>query len=56
MPKWLREVGRDSYKFILEEAGDRKLPIMVFVGNEGIIQIHTGEVEKVLEARDGLTS
>ena len=24
---------------------------MVFVGNDGIIQIHTGEVEKVLEAR-----
>ncbi len=24
---------------------------MVFVGNAGIIQIHTGEVEKVLEGR-----
>lgn len=46
-----REVGAQSFKFILEEASARKLPIMVFVGNDGIIQIHTGEVEKVLEAR-----
>src|SRR6201999_74705 len=28
-----------------------KLPIMVFVGNAGIIQIHTGTVENVLDAR-----
>lgn len=44
-------VDAKSFIFILEEAAKRKLPIMVFVGNEGIIQIHTGEVEKVLEAR-----
>lgn len=46
-----REVDAKSFRFILEEASERKLPIMVFVGNEGIIQIHTGAVEKVLEAR-----
>ena len=40
-PKVLRE--------ILQKAADRKLPIMVFVGNHGIIQIHTGEVEKIFE-------
>ncbi|HFK5562685.1 TPA: hemin-degrading factor [Elizabethkingia anophelis] len=33
---------------LLETASERKLPIMVFVGNRGIIQIHTGEVNKVL--------
>jgi putative hemin transport protein len=46
-------VGVDpgSFKFILEEAARRQLPIMVFVGNAGIIQIHTGEVENVVEAR-----
>jgi putative hemin transport protein len=27
------------------------LPIMIFVGNDGIIQIHTGEVERLSEAR-----
>lgn len=46
-----REVGADSFKFILQEASRRELPVMVFVGNAGIIQIHTGTVEKVLEAR-----
>jgi putative hemin transport protein len=46
-----REVGADSFKFVLEEASRRKLPIMIFVGNAGIIQIHTGEVERVAEAR-----
>jgi putative hemin transport protein len=46
-----REVEASSFKFILHEASRRKLPIMVFVGNPGIIQIHTGEVKKVLEAR-----
>ncbi len=49
--KFAMEVPIESFKFILEEAKDRNLPIMVFVGNDGIIQIHTGEVENVLEAR-----
>jgi putative hemin transport protein len=45
------EVEASSFKFVLEEASQRKLPIMIFVGNHGIIQIHTGEIERVLEAR-----
>ncbi|MCB1025755.1 MAG: hemin-degrading factor [Acidobacteria bacterium] len=49
--KFSREVPADSFKWMLEEARDRKIPIMVFVGNDGIIQIHTGEIENVLEAR-----
>jgi len=44
-------VSTDAYKFVLEKACETKLPIMVFVGNDGIIQIHTGEIENVLEAR-----
>lgn len=44
-------VPTDSYQYILKKASELKLPIMVFVGNDGIIQIHTGEVENVLEAR-----
>ncbi len=47
----VRKVPADSFKFVLEQAQKRKLPIMVFVGNDGIIQIHTGEVENVVEAR-----
>lgn len=50
-PQWVSPVAADSFKFILENASERKLPIMVFVGNHGMIQIHTGPVEKVLEAR-----
>ena len=45
------QVPTDSYQYILEKASEAKLPIMVFVGNDGIIQIHTGAVENVLEAR-----
>lgn len=33
---------------ILEEASEKNTPIMVFVGNRGIIQIHTGNVKKTL--------
>lgn len=33
---------------LLEEASEKRIPIMVFVSNRGIIQIHTGEVKKVM--------
>jgi len=33
---------------VLEDASEKELPIMIFVGNRGIIQIHTGEVNKTL--------
>jgi putative hemin transport protein len=33
---------------VLEDASEKQLPIMIFVGNRGIIQIHTGEVNKTL--------
>ncbi|WBV60449.1 hemin-degrading factor [Chryseobacterium camelliae] len=33
---------------VLEDAAEKQLPIMVFVGNRGIIQIHTGTVKKTL--------
>ena len=33
---------------VLEDASEKQLPIMVFVGNRGIIQIRTGEVKKTL--------
>lgn len=49
--EFAKEVPADSFKYVLTGARDRKVPIMVFVGNDGIIQIHTGEVENVLEAR-----
>jgi putative hemin transport protein len=33
---------------LLRSAATEKIPIMVFVGNRGCIQIHTGEVEKIV--------
>ncbi len=33
---------------VLEDASEKRLPIMIFVGNRGLIQIHTGEVHKTL--------
>ncbi|WP_144282271.1 hemin-degrading factor [Chryseobacterium echinoideorum] len=33
---------------ILEDASEKQTPIMIFVGNRGIIQIHTGNVKKTL--------
>lgn len=40
----------DSAKVVnvLEDASEKQLPIMIFVGNRGIIQIHTGNVKKTL--------
>src|SRR5690625_7999422 len=32
---------------MLEAAAAREVPIMVFVGNKGMIQIHSGPVKKV---------
>lgn len=33
---------------VLEDASEKNIPIMAFVGNRGIIQIHTGNVKKTL--------
>lgn len=49
--KFANEASAESFKFVLETARDRKVPIMIFVGNDGIIQIHSGKIENVLEAR-----
>jgi putative hemin transport protein len=40
---------------LLEQASETSLPIMVFVGNRGCIQIHTGPVKRIL-ARNGWTN
>ncbi|GAK46195.1 haemin-degrading family protein [Tepidicaulis marinus] len=38
-----------AFRAALEKARDRALPIMIFVGNQGLIQIHTGPVENLKE-------
>lgn len=42
-----REVAADGVRSLLEAAAAREVPIMVFVGNRGCIQIHTGPVARI---------
>lgn len=41
------EVPSDAAKRMLHMAAERQVPIMVFVGNPGMIQIHSGPVRKI---------
>lgn len=45
--KWAYEVDRLSARKILEAASSEKLPIMIFAGNRGNIQIHQGKVRTI---------
>lgn len=40
-------VGTNGLRRALEIAAERRVPIMVFVGNRGTVQIHTGPVKKL---------
>jgi putative hemin transport protein len=42
-----RPVSNDIAEQMLDWAIDTQTPIMVFVGNKGIVQIHTGEIGEV---------
>lgn len=44
-----RPVALDAIKTILQQSADSGQSIMVFVGNKGMIQIHTGPVMKLVE-------
>jgi putative hemin transport protein len=46
-PQFVRAVGNDALAQVLELAAREGLSIMVFVGNPGMIQIHTGPVHTV---------
>lgn len=48
--EFVKQVDNDILRKALTMAAERNVPIMVFVGNRGCIQIHTGEVKKVMEA------
>jgi putative hemin transport protein len=43
-----QEIEPGSARDLLEAAAQEQVPIMVFVGNRGILQIHTGMIKKVL--------
>ena len=42
------QLSTETLEVCLTEATSRKAPIMLFVGNSGIVQIHTGVTEKLL--------
>lgn len=53
----LRLIGEDfayqvdretAHRVVLQQAAETKTPIMVFVGSPGCVQIHTGEVHRLL--------
>lgn len=45
---WARPVARDSIESVLNSVAEMGTPIMAFVGNRGIVQIYTGEVQRLL--------
>lgn len=52
--KWAYEIDRLSARKILEKASETKLPIMIFAGNKGNIQIHQGKVRTIRQMGDWL--
>ena len=52
--KWAYEVDRLSARRIVETAAETKLPIMIFAGNKGNIQIHQGKVQTIRQMGDWL--
>lgn len=46
--EYAQKIEKDTIVKMLEGAAAQKLPIMVFVGNRGNIQIHTGLVRKTM--------
>lgn len=45
---WAFPIARDSLETILQRSIEMAVPVMVFVGNRGIVQIYTGRVEKLV--------
>ena len=47
-PEMAWRVAPDGARALLEHAGRSGMPIMIFVGNAGCLQIHTGPVKRVV--------
>lgn len=45
---YAKSIDKDAIITLLETAASKQIPIMVFVGNKGNIQIHTGEIKKTM--------
>ena len=47
-------LSRDAVGALLNSAAHLNVPIMIFVGNRGAIQIHTGQIKRVLDVKGWL--
>lgn len=45
---WAFPVASNTLEAVLQDAAQTELPVMVFVGNRGIVQIYTGKVQKLV--------
>jgi putative hemin transport protein len=45
--KFAYQIRKDSLRKVLEDAASQKLPIMIFAGNRGNLQIHQGKVQTI---------
>lgn len=53
-PKFVQQVPRAEMIRMLTAAAAREIPVMVFVGNHGMLQIHSGRIHKVSYAKPWL--
>ncbi|HLR33591.1 MAG TPA: ChuX/HutX family heme-like substrate-binding protein, partial [Fodinibius sp.] len=52
--KFTRKVANNSTQKLLHLAAEREVPIMVFVGSRGVVQIHSGVIENVKTMKNWL--
>lgn len=45
-------VSANALRAICTQVAEKQVPIMVFVGNKGMIQIHSGPIKKLLDHKD----
>ncbi|MEM6645081.1 MAG: ChuX/HutX family heme-like substrate-binding protein [Bacteroidota bacterium] len=46
-PEFARRVDTSHLRTVLEAASAQQIPLMIFAGNDGCIQIHTGHIKKL---------
>ncbi|MDW8314303.1 MAG: ChuX/HutX family heme-like substrate-binding protein [Rhodovarius sp.] len=47
-PRWAERVAKDAVQVALSAAARQEVPVMIFVGNPGCIQIHSGTVRNLV--------
>jgi putative hemin transport protein len=45
-------VPNNALRWLFEKVAELEIPVMVFVGNKGMIQIHTGQVKNLMDQGD----